>query len=152
MVKYFMIKDSVYDGGVTMLKEFKEFAIKGNVMDLAIGVVIGGAFGKIVTSLVNNLIMPLLSLIIGQIDFSKWFVKLGGKSDAPILNYGLFISSVIDFFIISFSIFIIIRQINRFIPKKAVEVTTKTCPFCQSSISIKAVRCPHCTSQLEEIT
>lgn len=144
-----------------MLKEFKEFALKGNVMDLAVGVIIGAAFGKIVSSLVNDLIMPLLSLITGKIDFTNLFVALDGKvyetidkakeAGVATLNYGLFITSIIDFLIIAFSIFIIIKQINRFMPKKApVEVTTKTCPFCQSSINNKAIRCPQCTSELDK--
>jgi large conductance mechanosensitive channel protein len=135
-----------------MLKEFRDFALKGNVMDLAIGVIIGGAFGKIVTSLVNDIIMPLLSLITGNINFTNMLIPLrkveGGKDIT--LNYGTFITNIIDFIIIAFSIFIVIRQINKLIPKKTAEVTTKSCPYCQSNISIKAVRCPHCTSQLEE--
>lgn len=147
-----------------MLKEFKEFAMKGNVIDLATGVIIGAAFGKIVTSLVNDIIMPVLSTITGKIDFSNLFIALDGHhytklQDAKTagiatINYGLFITSIIDFLIIAFSIFIIIKQLNRFKPKPAavvpVEPVTKTCPFCFGTIHIKAVKCPHCTSSINE--
>ncbi len=147
-----------------MLKDFKEFIAKGNVMDLAVGVVIGGAFGKIVTSLVNDIIMPLVGLLVGGIDFSNLFIALDGGTyqtladaqelDVATLNYGLFIGSVIDFLIIAASIFIVIRQITKL--KKVeeveaeVEVTTKECPYCISEIPIEATRCPHCTSELKE--
>ncbi|MCC8434970.1 large conductance mechanosensitive channel protein MscL [Brevibacillus sp. M2.1A] len=145
-----------------MLKEFKEFALKGNVMDLAVGVVIGGAFGKIVTSLVNDIITPLIGLLLGKVDFSGLFINLSGvpyttiaeakKANAATLNYGLFLNSVIDFVIIAFSIFIVIKQLNRFKRKQEVEKapeTTKECPHCISAIPIKATRCPNCTSMLE---
>lgn len=145
-----------------MLKEFKEFALKGNVMDLAVGVVIGGAFGKIVTSLVNDIITPLIGLLLGKVDFSGLFINLSGvpyktmaeakEAHAATLNYGLFLNSVIDFVIIAFSIFIVIKQLNRFKRKQEVEqapVTTKECPHCISAIPIKATRCPNCTSILE---
>ena len=142
-----------------MLKEFKDFAMKGNVIDLATGVIIGAAFGKIVSSLVNDMIMPVLSLITGKLDIAKLFIALDGKAYASIeaakeakiatLNYGLFISNIIDFLLIAFSIFIIIKQLNRFKPKPAaVEPTTKTCQYCQSNIHIKAVKCPHCASNI----
>lgn len=144
-----------------MIKEFKNFALKGNVFDLAIGVIIGGAFGKIVSSLVNDIIMPLVGLLVGKIDFSNLFVTLGGgsfktideakKAGVPTLNYGLFINNIIDFLIISFSIFIVIKQINRFIKKteavKAVE--SKKCKYCFSEIHLEATRCPKCTSLIE---
>ncbi|GEB30788.1 MULTISPECIES: large-conductance mechanosensitive channel protein MscL [Brevibacillus] len=145
-----------------MLKEFKEFALKGNVLDLAIGVVIGGAFGKIVTSLVNDIITPLIGLLLGKVDFTNLFITLSGgdfptlaeakKGGAATLNYGLFLNSVIDFLIIAFSIFIVIKQLNRFKRKQEVvqaPVTTKECPHCITSIPIKATRCPHCTSMLD---
>lgn len=147
-----------------MLKEFKEFALKGNVMDLAVGVVIGGAFGKIVTSLVNDIITPLIGMLLGKVDFSGLFINLSGvpyttiteakKANAATLNYGLFLNSVIDFVIIAFSIFIVIKQLNRFKRKQVQEVekapeTTKECPHCISAIPIKATRCPNCTSMLE---
>lgn len=148
-----------------MWKEFKEFATKGNVIDLSIGVIIGGAFGKIVTSLVNDIIMPLISLITGKVtgkvDFANLFISLDGthyktlaeaaENGAATLNYGLFISVLIDFFIIAFSIFLVIRQVNKLRPKPApAEPTTKECPYCISNISIKATRCPHCTSILDD--
>ena len=145
-----------------MFKEFKEFAMKGNVVDLAVGVVIGGAFGKIVTSLVNDIIMPLVGLLIGGMDFSNLFISLDGskfstlaqaqEAGAATLNYGLFIGAIIDFLIISFSIFMVIRQINKLKKKEEVvieEVTTKECEYCHTEIPIKATRCPHCTSNLE---
>jgi len=142
-----------------MLKEFKDFAMKGNVIDLATGVIIGAAFGKIVSSLVNDMIMPVLSLITGEINFADMFISLNGEhydtlelakaAEAPTLNYGLFITNIIDFLIIAFAIFIIIKQLNRFKPKPAaVEPTTKTCQYCQSNIHIKAVKCPHCASNI----
>lgn len=143
-----------------MFKEFKEFAVKGNVVDLAIGVIIGGAFGKIVTSLVNDMIMPIVGSLIGNIDFSNFFISLDGatyktlqaaqEAGAATLNYGLFLNAVIEFFIISFSIFMVIRQINKL--KKEEEpapVTSKKCDYCLSDIPLKASRCPNCTSELK---
>ncbi|CAM5795215.1 MULTISPECIES: large conductance mechanosensitive channel protein MscL [Brevibacillus] len=147
-----------------MLKEFKEFALKGNVVDLAVGVVIGAAFGKIVTSLVNDIIMPAVGLLLGKVDFSNLFISLDSRDFATLkeakdagvatINYGLFLNTVIDFLIIAFSIFIVVKQVNRFRKKNEPEkppVTTKECPFCISSIPIKATRCPQCTSPLTEI-
>lgn len=144
------------------MKEFKEFAMKGNVVDLAIGVIIGGAFGKIVTSLVNDIIMPVIGLLVGGADFTNWFISLDGntyanlaaaqKAEVATLNYGLFINAVLDFLIIAFSIFIVIKQLNKF-KKKEDKVeekpTTKDCIYCKTTIPIDAVRCPHCTSTLE---
>lgn len=145
-----------------MFKDFKDFAMKGNVMDLAVGVVIGGAFGKIVTSLVNDLIMPLVSLLVGGMDFANDFISLDGneyltlaeaqEAGAATLNYGLFISAIIDFLIIALSIFLVIRQLNKFKKKEEVleeESTTKQCPYCITEIPIAASRCPNCTSNLE---
>lgn len=146
-----------------MLKEFKEFAVKGNVMDLAVGVVIGGAFGKIVTSFVNDIIMPLVGLLIGGVDFSNLFIALDGnqyatleaaqEAKAATLNYGLFINSVVDFLIIALSIFIVVRQLNKMKAKNEEEPvaapTSKVCIFCKTDIPIEATRCPHCTSILE---
>lgn len=142
-----------------MFKEFKEFAVKGNVLDLAIGVVIGGAFGKIVSSLVNDIIMPIVGGLIGRVDFTNFFISLDGTKYATLqqaqdagaatLNYGLFINSIIEFLIISFSIFIVIKQINKL--KKEEEPapsTTKKCNFCFTEIPIEATKCPHCTSEL----
>jgi len=147
---------------MSFLKEFKEFAMKGNVMDLAIGVVIGAAFGKIVTSLVNDVVMPLITLITGKIDFINLFISLDGKdyetlviakeAGAPTLNYGQFITNIIDFLIIAFVIFVIVRQLNKFKRKPAAApapVTTKNCPYCHSSIHLEATKCPNCTSDLK---
>jgi len=142
-----------------MLKDFKEFAIKGNMLDLAIGVVIGSAFGKIITSIVNDLIMPMLSLLIGKMDFQNLFYALDGKqydtliearaAKAVTINYGLFITAVIDFLIVAFTIFIVVRQLNRFKKKEEPVVSKlKACPYCKTDIAIEATRCPNCTSQL----
>jgi large conductance mechanosensitive channel len=143
-----------------MLKEFKEFVMRGNVLDLAIAVIIGGAFGAIVTSVVNDVLMPPLGLALGKVDFKDLFVTLNGQTfpslaaakaaGAPVIAYGQFINTVVNFVIIAFVIFMIVKQANRF--KKPVEApaapSTKECPFCASSIAMKATRCPHCTSEL----
>ena len=129
-----------------LLKEFKEFAVKGNAIDMAVGIVIGGAFGKIVTSLVNDIIMPPLGLLLGRMDFSKLAINL---NEATAIKYGAFINSVLDFVIVAFAIFVVIKQMNRL--KKAppaADPTTKECPKCCSVIPIKAERCPHCTSEV----
>ena len=146
-----------------MVKEFKEFVMRGNVLDLAVAVIIGGAFGKIITSLVNDVIMPPIGLLLGKMDFSSLFLNLSGtaystlseakKAGAPTINYGLFINSVIDFVIVAFVIFLIIRSFLRLqalkqAPAPTAEPTTKECPFCFTTINIKAVRCPNCTSEL----
>jgi large conductance mechanosensitive channel len=130
-----------------MLKEFKAFIMRGNVMDLAVGVIIGGAFGKIVASLVNDILMPLIGLLIGGIDFSALAFTLGNAT----VSYGLFINNLIDFIIIALVIFLLVKGINSLQKKPApapVEPTTRECPHCLSSIPLKATRCPHCTSQL----
>ena len=142
-----------------MLKEFREFAMRGNVVDLAIGLIIGAAFGKIVTSFVNDVLMPPLGLLLGKVDFSNLFVNLSGKSYASVaeakaagaatLNYGMFINTVIDFVIVAFAIFLLVKQINRLKrPEAPAAPSTKDCPFCATAIPIKASRCPHCTSDL----
>jgi large conductance mechanosensitive channel len=141
-----------------MLKEFRDFAMRGNVVDLAIGVIIGAAFGKIVSSLVSDIIMPPLGLILGHVDFSSLFINLSGKTYASIaeakaagaatINYGLFINAVIDFIIVAFAVFLMVRQMNRLMPKPAPAVTTKPCPFCATAIPLAAKRCPNCTSEL----
>ncbi len=151
--------------GKGFLKEFKEFAMKGNVLDLAVGVIIGGAFSSIVTSLVNNILTPIITILTGKVSFTDLFVSLDGNEYATLaaaqdagastLNYGLFIQSVIDFLIIAFVIFLIVKGINKIrdIGKKEEEApkpTTKKCPYCKSEISIEATRCPHCTSVIEE--
>jgi large conductance mechanosensitive channel len=146
-----------------MLKEFKDFAMKGNVLDLAVGVIIGGAFGKIVSSMVSDIIMPLIGLLLGNVDFTNRFITLGdGKystlADAKAagvatLNYGLFLNNILDFLIIAFSIFLVIKQINRFTKKKEepilITVKSKACKYCYSEIHIDATRCPHCTAELK---
>jgi large conductance mechanosensitive channel len=128
-----------------MFKEFKEFANKGNAIDLAVGVVIGAAFGKIVDSLVNNIILPPFGLILGNLDFAalKWTFPSGA-----VLGYGAFLNACLNFLIIAFSIFLIVKQINKFRRKPELAVTDKECQFCKTSIPIAASRCPHCTSQL----
>ena len=142
-----------------MLKEFKEFAMRGSVIDLAVGVIIGGAFGKIITSLVTDVIMPPIGLLLHGMDFSNLFISLNGqvyttladaqKAGAPTLNYGNFINNVIDFLIVALVIFLMIRAINRLQkPAPAAPSTTKDCPYCFTAIPIKATRCPQCTSQL----
>ncbi len=142
-----------------MLKEFREFAMRGNVLDMAVGIIIGAAFGKIITSLVNDVIMPPIGLVLGKVDFSNLFLNLSGKpyatlaeakaAGAATVNYGLFLNTVLDFIIVAFAIFLLIRQVNRFKAKpQPPSATTKDCPYCVSTIPIKAVRCPHCTSEL----
>ncbi len=141
-----------------MLKEFKEFAMRGNVLDMAIGIIIGAAFGKIVTSFVNDILMPPIGLILGKVDFSNLFLSLSGKSyetlaaakaaSAPTLNYGLFLNTVIDFIIVAFAIFLLVKQVNRLSRPAEVAPTTKECPYCFSSMAIQATRCPHCTSEV----
>ena len=144
------------------MSEFKKFISKGNVVDMAVGVIIGGAFGKIVTSLVNDIVMPFVGLLLGKVDFSNLFIALGSGDFKTIqqakaagvatINYGLFINNVIDFLIVAFSIFIVIKQINRFTKRKEEKPAEakKTCPYCYSQIHIDARRCPNCTSELEE--
>lgn len=142
-----------------MWKEFKEFAMKGNMLDLAVGIIIGGAFGKIITSLVNDIIMPLIGMVLGNVDFSNLFIPLGKGTFKTIeaakaagvgtLNYGLFINNIIDFLIVAFSIFLVIKQLNRFKKKEEATLpTTKKCKYCLSEIPLEATRCPNCTSEL----
>jgi large conductance mechanosensitive channel len=141
------------------LKEFKAFVMRGNVVDMAVGIIIGVAFGKIITSLVNDVIMPPIGLLLGKINFANLFINISGKhfptltaakaAGAATINYGMFINTIIDFVIVALAIFLIIRQVNRMKkPAPVAEPTTKECPFCFSSIPIKATRCPNCTSQL----
>jgi large conductance mechanosensitive channel len=128
-----------------MLKEFREFAIRGNVMDLAVAVIIGGAFGKIVTSLVNDLLMPLIGLLLGGINFSDQAIMVGGA----VVKWGAFVQSIIDFIIIAFVIFLLVRAMNRLKRQEPTTPTTKECQYCFSTIPLKAVRCPNCTSELK---
>jgi large conductance mechanosensitive channel len=144
-----------------MIKDFKAFILRGNVMDLAIGVIIGAAFGKIVSSFVADILMPPLGLLLGKVDFSNLYLSLGGQkyaslaeaqaAGAPTLNYGLFINNIIDFVIIALVIFLLIRALTKLSKKeeKPVEVTARDCPYCQTSISKKATRCPNCTSEVK---
>ena len=134
------------------MTEFKKFVARGNVMDMAVGIIIGGAFTAIVTSLVNDILMPVLSLLTGGFDFSALCIVLGEGENAATLNYGSFIAAIINFLLISFVIFMLIRTINKLSAKKEEEApaATKECPFCKEQIAAEAVRCPHCTSQLQE--
>jgi large conductance mechanosensitive channel len=145
-----------------MLKDFKAFVMRGNVLDLAVAVILGASFGRVVTSLVNDIIMPPLGLLLGKVDFSSLFVSLTGTSyaslaeaqaaGAPTLNYGVFIKALVDFLIVALVIFLMIRAVSRAQRGKTPEAppapTTKECPFCCSTISLKATRCPQCTSEL----
>ena len=128
-----------------MLKEFREFAIRGNVMDLAVAVIIGGAFGKIVTSLVDDILMPLIGLGMGGIDFSEQAIVVGGAE----LRWGAFVQNIFDFLIIAFVIFLMVRAINRLKRDEPTTPTTKECPYCYTTIPLKASRCPNCTSELK---
>jgi len=146
-----------------MLKEFKEFIMRGNVMDLAIGIIIGAAFGKIITSFVSDILMPPIGLLLGKVDFANLFITLSGTkydtlkaakdAGAPTINYGVFLGTIIDFLIVAFVIFLIIRQINRMKrqPEEAAP-ETRVCPFCLSAIPLNATRCAHCTSDLKPAT
>ena len=127
-----------------MLREFREFAIRGNVMDLAIAVIIGGAFGKIVTSLVNDVLTPLIGLVMGGVNFADLSITVGNA----VVKWGAFIQSIIDFLIIAFVIFLLVRAMNRLKREEPVTPTTKECPHCFTTIPLKAARCPNCTSQL----
>jgi large conductance mechanosensitive channel len=145
-----------------MLSEFKAFIMRGNVLDLAVAVIIGAAFGKIVTSLVNDLVMPPIGLLLGNVDFSNLFISLSGvdypsladaqKAGAATLNYGVFINAVVNFVIVAFAIFMVVRAANRvqgLRPKAPGEPTTRECPHCLSTIPYKATRCAHCTQALQ---
>ena len=139
-----------------MFKEFRDFAARGNVIDLAVGIIIGAAFGKIVTSAVNDLIMPPIGMALGRVDFSNLFVALNGvtyasleeakKAGAPTVNYGIFLNTCLEFVIVAFAVFLLIRQINRL--KGPVVIDTRDCPYCYSKMAINATRCPACTSDV----
>jgi large conductance mechanosensitive channel len=142
-----------------MVKEFREFIQRGNVVDLAVAVVIGAAFGKIVTSFVEDILMPPIGLALGKVDFSNLFINLSGKeypsvaaakaAGAATLNYGIFINTILNFIIIAFAVFLVVRQINRMqTPAPAPAATTKDCPYCLTPIPLKAVKCAHCTSEI----
>ena len=144
-----------------MLEDFKKFAMQGNVMDMAVGVIIGGAFGKIIASLVEDVLMPPIGLLMGGVDFSSLFLTLSGgtyesvakakEAGAATLNYGLFLNHVVNFLIVAFAIFMMVKQINRFktVPPPPGPATTKDCPYCLMTIPVKATRCGHCTSEVK---
>jgi len=145
-----------------MLKEFKDFAMRGNVVDMATGIIIGAAFGKIVSSLVSDVIMPPIGLLLGNVDFSELFINLSGQDYASLaqakeagaatINYGVFINTVLDFVIVAFAIFMMIRLMNRLQRQQApapAKPTTRDCPYCLSTVPLKASRCAHCTSDLK---
>ena len=144
-----------------MFKEFKEFAMRGNVIDLAVGVIIGAAFGKIVSSLVQDVVMPPIGMLLKNVNFSNLFITLNGqhfdtladaqKAGAPTINYGVFLNNVLDFVIVAFCVFLLVHQVNRWTRKPqpaAAEPSTKECPQCALSIPIRAKKCPHCTTQI----
>jgi large conductance mechanosensitive channel len=138
-----------------MIKEFRDFAARGNVIDLAVGVIIGAAFGKVVTSVVNDLVMPPIGMALGRVDFSSLFVALNGqtyasladakKAAAPTINYGLFLNTCLEFVIVAFAVFLLVKQVNRL--KGPPVIDTRDCPYCLSKMAIKATRCPACTSE-----
>lgn len=148
-----------------MIKEFKEFVMRGNVLDLAIGIIIGAAFSAVITSFVNDILMPPIGMVLGGVDFSNLFISLDGvdyeslavaqEAGAATINYGLFIMAVIDFLIVALVLFLIIRQVNRLRATEEEEApaepTTRECPYCRSEIAIEASRCPQCTSELEAV-
>lgn len=148
---------------MSVVKEFREFAVKGNVVDLAVGVILGVAFGKVVASFVSDVLMPPIGRLLGGVDFSNLFLSLSGKAfatlaeakaaGAPTLNYGLFLNSLIDFLIVAFAVFLLVKQMNRMKreapPPAPADPTTRECPHCLSAIPLKATRCAHCTSQLQ---
>ena len=144
---------------MSILSEFKQFAIKGSVIDLAVGFVVGAAFGKIVTSFTNDILMPPIGLAVGAVDFSNLFINLSSThyptmaaakaAGAPTLNVGVFINTIIDFLIIAFAVFLLVKWMNQLVGEKPGPPTTKECPYCLSAIALGATRCPHCTSELK---
>ena len=145
---------------MSLKEDFKKFAMRGNVIDMAVGVIIGGAFGKIVGSLVSDVIMPPIGMALGKMDFKNLFIALNGKeyatleaakkAGAPVLAYGSFVNTVVDFLILAFVVFLMVKQINRLTPPPAPKPEPRKCPNCKSEIADDATRCPHCTSQLED--
>jgi len=143
-----------------MLKEFKEFAMRGNVLDMAVGIIIGAAFGQIVTSFVADILMPPIGRLLGHVDFSNLFVNLSEThydtiaaakaAGAATINYGVFMNTIINFLIVAFAVFLLVRQVNRFAakPAPAAAPTTRECPYCLSAVPLKASRCPNCTSEI----
>jgi large conductance mechanosensitive channel len=146
-------------GGGKMLDEFRDFALRGNMLDMAVGIIIGAAFGRVVSSLVSDIIMPPIGLLHGHSDFSNHFINLSGKSYATLaeakaagaatINYGIFLNSLFDFLIVAFAVFMLIKQVNRLKNEAPpVNPTTKECPYCFTTIALRATKCPHCTSSL----
>ena len=143
---------------MSFLNDFKKFALKGNVFDMAVGVIIGGAFGKIVGSMVNDVLMPVVGLAMGKVNFTSLFISLNGKeyatleaakkAGAPVLAYGSFIQNVFDFAILAFVVFLMVKQVAKMMPKEAPKPEPRKCPYCKSVIADDATRCPHCTSEL----
>jgi len=141
-----------------MFKEFRDFAMRGSLLDLAIGFILGTAFGKIVTSFVNDIVMPPIGRVLGSVNFSGLYINLSGtdypslaaakEAGAPTINYGLFLNTIIDFVIVAFVLFLVIRQVNRMRPQPAAAPAAKECPYCVCTIPVKALRCPNCTSEL----
>ena len=154
-----MAYNEAFQRSTGMFKEFREFAARGNVVDLAVGVIIGAAFGKVVTSLVTDIIMPPIGMALGRVDFSNLFVALNGatyasleeakKAGAPTLNFGVFVNSCLEFLIVAFAVFLLVKQVNRL--KGPVIIDTRDCPFCLSKMAIKAMRCPACTSEVKPV-
>jgi large conductance mechanosensitive channel len=144
---------------MSIMSEFKEFAVKGNLIDISVGFVLGAAFGKISTSLVSDILMPPIGLVLGRVDFSNLFVNLSGKSyptlaqakaaGAATLNYGAFINTLIDFAIVAFAMFLLVKQVNRLAGAKPPPPSTKLCPYCKNEIPIAATKCGHCTTELK---
>lgn len=147
-----------------MIKEFKEFAMRGNVVDMAVGIIIGAAFGSIVQSLVADVIMPPIGFVLGNVDFSDLFITIkdgaalagpyvtladAQKAGAVTINYGMFVNKIISFLIVAFAVFMLVRGMNKLIKKEQPPVTTKDCPYCFTAIPLKALRCPHCTSEVK---
>ena len=144
-----------------MIKEFKEFAMRGNVLDMAVGIIIGAAFGQIVTSFVQDILMPPIGRLLGHVDFSNLFLSLSGvhydtlaaakAAGAATVNYGLFLNTVINFLIVAFAVFLLVRQVNRLAAKPAPAPTIRECPYCLSAVPVKATKCAHCTSELRAL-
>lgn len=154
-----ILKENMREG-ISMLKEFKKFALRGNMIDLAVGIIVGGAFNTIVNSLVNDIIMPLLGVFTKNINFSDWFIALDGKDyvslkaaeaeGAAVVKYGMFLSNVLNFIIMAFVVFLIVRWINKLRKPTETVPTTKKCKYCYSDIHIEATKCPHCTADLDK--
>ena len=142
-----------------MLEEFKKFIMRGNVIDMATGVIIGAAFGKIVSSFTSDILMPPLGLLLGKVDFSNLYINLSGveyesinaakEAGAPVIAYGVFLNTCLDFLILAAAIFILIKQVNRLMPKAPEPAAPRTCPYCKETIADDATRCPHCTSEIK---